>query len=471
MDLDGTYIKTDLLYESALVFVRQNILRLLALPFLLLMGKARVKDYLAKKVSLDIGTLPRNKALADFLHGKKLEGYGVYLVSAASELFVKSIVRKDKLFDGGYGSSREVNLKGKEKVRLLEKKFPQGFIYAGDSVNDLHVWEKSSAAVVVNAAKYIEKKAAGLTNVEKIFPRDGFYKLGRLWLRQIRLYQWVKNLLIFLPIALVHETGNLQLWKIAGSGFIILSLLASATYILNDLVDLQDDRKHWSKSSRPLASGGLWIGDAIKAFIILSVFPLYLAFELSHEFGYALLVYFIITVLYSFVIKKIALLDVVVLSGLFTLRIIMGAVLIGVESSVWLLSFSAFFFLSLVIIKRLSELQKRKEKKEERGFGRSYQIQDIQFLSQLSVATGIASVVLMILYLLEHQYEGKGYAIPELLWVIPVCILLSLGRIAMETARGKMQDDPIVFALTDRFCLCVIAVAVFAFISASGAIW
>jgi 4-hydroxybenzoate polyprenyltransferase len=468
VDVDGTYLRTDILFETLLVVIKHKFLRVLLVPFLFLRGMAKLKFYLATLAFPYLNTklLPVNNELHDFLKKKKLEAHQIYLVSASNEKIVQKIAENEGIFSGAYGSSESINLKGSVKASFLEEIFPNGFIYIGDSCSDLEVWKKAKQGVVVAANSRIVAQARKVTEIIKVFPKADFKNNLNAWRKELRLYQCVKNLLIFLPLALVHQLGNTQsLFKVT-AGFILLSMLASATYILNDLMDLNEDRAHWSKSSRPIASGKIWIADAIAVFMLLTGASIFLSFSLSIDFGIGVIVYFIVTMAYSLFLKKIALLDVTVLAGLFTLRIVLGTIIIDVDHSVWLLSFSFFFFISLAIAKRVTEILRSNAKAGNHNFGRGYLHQDLMFLNGVGIAAAMGAVILMLLYLIDQQYVGKGYLFPKLLWGIPVCVFLCAAKIWMEALRGNMKDDPIIFAFTDKFCLCTIALAATIFLLA-----
>lgn len=472
VDCDGTYLKTDLFFETLLIAIKHKFFTIFSVVLMLLQGRAHLKSYLAKISDkyLNIKGLPRNAELLKFLEEKKQQGHEIYLVSASNEKLIKAIAAHDKIFKGSYGSTETLNLKGVAKAKFLSDKFPDGFIYVGDSCADLQVWKKAKQGVVVNASNCVVSKAKKITDVISIFPKLSFRDYINAWFKELRVYQAVKNLLIFLPLALTHKLGDIHSLAIVTMGFILLSILTCSTYILNDLLDLNEDRAHWSKAGRPVASGSIWITDAIVIFLLMMVSALVLSFLLKPEFGLWMVFYLFTTTAYSLLLKRIALVDITILAGLFTTRIVLGTVLLDISSSVWMLSFAFLFFISLAIVKRVTELQKHNESFNNKNNGRGYHPIDIIFLNNFGIASAIGSVILMLLYLIDQQYIGKGYIFPNLLWGIPVCIFLCSGKIWLEVLRGNMSDDPIIFAFTNRFCLSIIALAAFIFLLAGAGI-
>ena len=461
VDLDGTYLKTDLLIETFLILLKNNFFYIFYLPFLLLKGKSYLKSFLAKHSSthIDFKNLPKNEELRDILKKKKEDGHEIYIVSASNELLLNDIEFYDSIFSATYGSSDEFNLKGKNKAEFLKKKFPKGFIYAGDSKADIEVWKEAKQAIVVNADSCVVKGAKEVSEILTIVPKPDTKTQIKQWVQALRIYQCVKNLLLFLPLGLTHQLTDIGSLLTVILGFIVISVLAFSTYLFNDLIDLENDRAHWSKSKRPIASGDIWVFDAITVFAFLCVLSLSVSFMIDPLFGIGALCYFVTTMLYSLYFKKVAIIDVTILAFLFTLRIILGTILIDAAFSVWLLSFSFFFFLSLAVIKRVAELGKSSQKKDANNFGRGYSKHDQPFLYGIGMSSSISAVILMLLYLIDKQYLAKGYNYPSFLWGIPICVFLCSAKMWMEVLRKNMHDDPIIFAFTNRFCLTFILIA------------
>ena len=287
-------------------------------------------------------------------------------------------------------------------------------------------------------------------------------------LKEMRIYQWVKNCLIFVPLLAAHQLTNLLGWAQALIAFLAFCFCASAVYLLNDLVDISNDRLHPRKRFRPFAAGHLslltgwmlWPGLLLLSFILAISF-------LPSAFTYVLSVYFLITLAYSFVLKRYAILDVLLLAGLYTIRILAGAVAVSVPVSFWLLTFSMFLFLSLAFVKRFSELRTA----QEQGYagklaGRGYAPDDLEVVSMMGVAAGYLSILVLAFYI-QDSYTAVLYRTPQIIWLACPLLLYWISRTWVITHRGNMTDDPIIFAIKDRTSWIVAACFALIFILAS----
>jgi 4-hydroxybenzoate polyprenyltransferase/phosphoserine phosphatase len=448
VDLDGTLIKSDLLVESLFALLRKSPLIVFLIPFWLLKGKAHFKQSIANLVDIDATTLPYNKDILDYLENEKTKGRKIVLATASNKKYANAIGEHLKIFDRIIASDENTNMSGSNKGVELSKLFgAHNFTYAGNANIDLEVWKHASSAVVVNPSSGLLKKVRAMHRVERaIENRPPFIKT---LFKAMRIHQWVKNFLIFIPLLLSHAFIEGHYWVQASLAFLSFSLCASSVYLLNDLVDLPDDRVHARKCNRPFASGNLdaaW-GLLLIPALLLSAFGI--ALFLPLEFGLCLLGYYLFTTLYSFWLKRKVLIDVISLASLYTVRIIAGALALGMMPSFWLLSFSLFMFLSLAIIKRYSELFQLREHGEKKLPGRGYEANDLELLSSLGGSSGYVSALVLALYLNSVEVV-ELYSHPEYLWLICPIILYWISRAWLIAHRGLMHDDPIVWAIRDR---------------------
>lgn len=459
VDLDGTLLKSDLLVESALVLIRVRLLYLFLLPLWLLKGRAFLKQEIARRVHLNASVLPYRKPLLDWLKEEKAAGRKLVLASASDELLVTQVATELAIFDEVLSSNGTVNLKGSRKRDVLVQKYGEkGFAYCGDASVDLPVWAAAKEAVLVGVSSGVAAKANKVGNVTKTFPseRGGL----KTFLKAIRVHQWAKNALVFVPVFTAHKLGNVGLLVQASLGFLAFSLCASAVYLANDLMDLDADRRHRSKHKRPFAAGTLPLLLGIAAAPLFVIVSALIAVKfLPLPFAGVLALYFIVTNAYTFVLKREALLDVLCLAALYTLRIFAGGQSTSLPVSVWLIALSMFSFLSLALVKRVSELRLVKESNERVIHGRGYGVGDLPLLSQAGVSAGYMAVLVFALYI--HSDEVKPlYSNPNTLWFICPLILYWITRVWLLTYRGKMHDDPVVFALRDRVSYVVGLIAV-----------
>ena len=462
VDLDETLLKSDILYESFLSAVAndwRNIFK--SLSVLLWHGKPTLKKFLSKKSNLDLNTLPFDKQILYYIEKCKAKGCHLALVTATNHHLAKLIAEKLGLFDEVYGSDDKTNLKGAKKADFLVSKYgTNNFTYLGDSYSDLPVWRVAKNIVLVNGSTRLLNKARKLgKEIEHL--ETSKRSLASLFI-SLRPHQWVKNLLLFLPVIAAHsfETVTVLQSLIA---FVSFCFLASSVYILNDMLDLKADRLHPRKKLRPFASGTIPLKYGALSAIILIVLGMMLASILNTKFFLMLLIYFILTTSYSLRLKQIMVLDICILAGLYTLRIFAGALATDIELSVWLLAFSLFFFLSLAGIKRQAELVDLIDRSETVVEGRGYNIVDLPVIRTLALSSGYISVLVLALYLNSSSTQTL-YTFPEALWAICFILIYWITRIAVITNRGGMNDDPIVFAFKDKLskiCLVLIFVVVF----------
>lgn len=455
IDLDGTLLRSDLLLETGMAFVRSQPLRLFRPFSWLAKGKAALKEGLASATDIDVSVLPYDQAVIALIEAERSCGRTVVLATASYHTLAERIAEHLQLFDRVLASNAERNLSAHRKRDLLVEHYGEGgFDYAGNSHDDMPVWAAARHAYVVNPESGVERRARAQGNVERVIlstPPN-----VKDWLKALRLHQWMKNALIFVPLLAAHQlTNSLLLWQ-GILAFLFFGLCASSVYLLNDLLDLADDRHHHSKRNRPFAAGRLSIKSG------LLVFPLLLigAFAgalllLPWQFSGVLAAYYILTLAYSLALKRQMVVDVIALAMLYTMRIIAGAAAFSLSLTFWILAFSMFMFLSLALVKRYAELcEARRKGDTEKTRGRGYYPDDLEMISSLGAASGYLAVMVLALYI-HDQTTASMYTYPQAIWLACPLLLFWITRIWMLTHRGQMHDDPVVFAIRDRTSLVV----------------
>lgn len=446
VDLDGTLIRGDLLWECVLDLLKTRPFTLFLLPCWMLAGRAHLKRQLAARTHLNPARLPYRPEVLELLRQEREAGRRMALVTAADRELAEAIARYLDLFDEVHASDGQVNLLGKNKAAFLAQRFPEpGFDYVGDSAADVEVWRKARGAYVVGSKRRTEQ-AAAVTELKATFldPPTSF----RTWINAVRGQHWAKNLLLFLPLVLSH---NILLEPIVRTffGFVLYGACASGLYILNDLLDLHSDREHPWKKQRPFAAGEISIPQGLLASLILLGVALGFGFVLEASFGLALLGYAALTMWYSLQLKKIALIDAFVLSSFYSFRLLAGALISGTPLSQWFLAFSMFFFLSLAMAKRYSELVHAGNLIKSGNSGRGYRGDDRELLMALGVGSSFAAVVILSLYV--HSQEVRVlYLSPEYLLLLCPIVLYWLSRNWLLAHRGELKEDPVTLAIRDR---------------------
>ncbi len=448
IDLDGTVIATDSLAESLLVIMKVNPLLLLLLPFWVLRGKYYLKAQLEKNSKITPDKLPYRSKFLDYVKEEKAKGRKIILATASMPSIANSIADYLGIFDEVLASKDNVNLRADNKAKELVRRYGEkGFDYAGDSKADIPVWKHADKAILIHPKKSVLRKARKAGNVHIVFQAN--YSKVFAFIKEIRVYQWVKNILLFLPMLLAHDIFNLGLIKNTSIAFVAFSLMASFVYVLNDLLDVEADRVHPTKKNRPIASGKISIFQAFFIIPILFFASLSISvYYLNFEFCGMLLIYVISNILYSFYLKKVMILDIIILSTLYTLRLIAGALAGGVHISPWLIEFSIFFFFSLAAVKRYSELLTLKDTNQTSIKRRGYLVGDIDVVRNFGIISGYLSVMIIAFYV-HGQEVVKLYKHPEILWMISPVLLYWVSRVWLIAHRGKMNEDPIVFTGKD----------------------
>lgn len=464
VDLDSTLLATDTLWEQLVFGLFHEPLALLeALPQLL-RGRAALKVSLAARIPLPIETLPLRADLVDWLRGEAARGRDIHLCSAANQNVVDAIARRLNIFASAMGSGA-ANLKGQAKAAMLARLFPDGFCYVGDAGADLPVWAAAETVGLAGASPAVARAAHALGK-----PVEAEFAAAKLTpadcLKALRAHHWSKNALIFVPLLLGHAWHDLAAVSDAILGFLCLLLATSATYLVNDLADLDADRRHWSKRNRALASGRLSIpvgllcaGVALGAAVIAG-------FLLSLDFALALCAYLALTLAYSFGLKRVPLLDTLIIGILFTSRLVMGITLTTHDYSEWLLVFSLFFFFSMAVAKRHAEIVASGATMTHSLESRGYQVEDAPLTLVFGAAASIASLLIMALFIVEQVRQRNLYHHPAVLWGIPVVLSIWVGRVWLLAHRGRMTEDPVTYALRDPTSLFLGAAVAIVFLAA-----
>lgn len=450
VDLDGTLVKTDMFWECFVRMCKTSPWKLFLAPFWLLRGIAFTKHKFAESIKIDIARLPYDDEVLAFLKNEAMHAErGIVLCTGSDKSLALKISEHLGIFSQVIATDKEVNLTGKNKAEILRDRYgPKGFDYLGNEQKDMHIWSESRKVLVATDSSSLIKSVRKKFTAAHVFQRKSSSLM--VYFKALRIHQWVKNLLIFVPWILDHRFFDFQSFFTALLAFVVFGLVASGTYIINDLFDLDSDRSHTTKRKRAFASGALSIQTGIIAVAVL--FTVALAVSLIFlpvTFLFVISVYLVCTLLYSFKLKTMPVLDVCILAGLYTLRVIAGTVVIQAEWSFWLLAFSMFIFLSLALAKRGSELYNLMQMNRNEASGRGYSVSDYPLLIGMGVASGYISILIVALYINSEKVLGL-YSNPEVLWVVCPVLLYWIGRIWLKTSRGEMDEDPIVFAIKDR---------------------
>lgn len=448
VDLDGTLVRTDTFLESLLMVLRTAPGRLPGLLWMLTGNRAASKRSAAQIARPDARHLPYRQSLIEYLRAERDRGRRLLLVTGADRSIAESVAGHLGLFDDVLASDGRRNLTRENKASAIREHLKgEPFAYAGDSADDLPVWKAAETAVLAGAAPGVEAKVVrmGKAKVET-FP--GERTSVSAMLRLLRPSQWSKNLLVFVPLFLSHRVFEAPLWMAALLAFLAFSACASALYIWNDLLDIQADRAHPRKRLRPLASAQVSIPAALGVMGALSLLAVALCASLPPAAWGLLTAYAAGSAVYSLLLKRVVMLDVVALAALYTLRIFLGGAATGIRISVWTTAFSAFTFLSLALVKRLTELRRTQPKPQTQLAGRGYVPEDLPMLASLASAASYLAALVFGLYIQSPEVQLL-YASPHLLWLMVPVLVYWLSRALLLANRGELDDDPVWFALRD----------------------
>jgi len=448
VDLDGTLINTDLLYEGFVLLLRKNPLYIFPCFLWLLKGKAYLKNQILSRVQIPAALLPYNAAVLQFLQEEHSKGRKLVLATASPLANAIDVANVHPVFSEVYGTTETINLRGKHKLAKLINEFGEKkFDYIGDCKPDLVIFASARYSYLVNPSGTTERSTKKVSELKQTWKQKK--NPVKVYIKAIRAYQWIKNILIFVPLITSHSLSSIPLLTKAIGAFFAFSFVASAGYLINDLLDLNADRAHPRKQFRPMASGNMPILNGIILAAVLLAGGLILASQLSFLFFLIVLFYFITSFSYSMYLKRIVLYDVFILALLYSTRVFAGGIVTEVPLSFWLIAFSTFIFLSLAFVKRYSELAQVSGEKGLKSRGREYFPEDISLLQTMGVASGFMSVIVFSLYI-DSPDVARLYSQPKILWAISLLFLFWISRIWLITIRGKMTDDPIIFALKDK---------------------
>lgn len=454
VDLDGTLIATDLLWEGLFVLLRKNPLYLFLVPFWLAGGPARLKQEIARRVDIDAASLPYRDDVLERLRADHADGRRIVLATGTPRKFAEAIARHLGFFDAVLATDGTENLtSAKKRAALVAAYGDGGFDYAGNSRHDIAVFDAARQAIVVAPDRQAARWQAAHGSEVIAAPKPTLKSV----LKMLRVHQWAKNTLIAVPMVLSHEYFNMSMVLQCLLAFVSFSATASAIYIINDFFDLTLDRQHPTKRNRPFASGLLSIPFGLASAFVLLVVGIGAGFLVQGPFLAVLAAYLVVTTAYSLWLKRMLLIDVLTLAGLYTVRVIAGAAATGVGVSFWLLAFSMFFFLSLALVKRYVELDSPDLTPGERIAGRGYRSEDREVVAQAGMASAFSSALVLALYM-NSEAVRELYSHPWMVWPLPPIVLYLTMRVWVLGRRGEMYDDPVVFIISDWRSQVVIAI-------------
>jgi 4-hydroxybenzoate polyprenyltransferase/phosphoserine phosphatase len=465
VDCDGTLIHTDLLHEAVMLLAKKAPWKLLLLPAWLFRGKAYLKQRVAEEVEFDWSTMPLNRQVLDQIRSAKAQGRTIVLATASPRTLAEPFARHLGLFDDVLCTDGALNLSGAGKARVLVQRYgDRGFDYMGNSHADLRVWSAARRAHVVAGGSALALAAA------KVAPAVDHIAVPSTplssYVKALRLHQWLKNVLVFAPALAGHRLLSGEALGATVMAFFAFGLCASAVYVINDLLDLESDRQHARKRHRPFASGRIPIWHGVVLVPCLLLASAALAAPLPTAFGGWLAFYFACTLAYSVRLKQQVIVDVMVLAGLYTLRVIAGGAAVLVVPSFWLLALSMFLFLSLALVKRYSELRITLQQHGQRAAGRGYTTGDLPVLMSLGTASGVAAALVLALYI-HDPTTAASYPSHWVLWLAPPILLYWISRLWMKAHRDEVHDDPVVFAARDWQSLLAAGLSAVVFVLAA----
>lgn len=454
VDLDGTLIATDLLWEGLFILLKKNPLYLLMVPFWLVRGPACLKQEIARRIDIDPALLPYRESLLDRLRSEREKGRSIILATGTPRKFAEAIALHLGLFDLVLATDGHENLTSDRKRAALAATYGDGgFDYVGNSRHDLKVFDAARNAIVVAPDRHARRWQSAHGCELLAAPKPSLKTLVKM----LRVHQWLKNSLIAVPMVLAHEYLNMNMMLACALAFVSFSAVASAIYIVNDFFDLALDRAHPTKRNRPFASGTLSIPFGLASIAVLLTAGVAAGALVNLQFLGVLAGYMVVTTAYSLSLKRMLLVDVLTLAGLYTVRVIAGAAATGVEVSFWLLAFSIFFFLSLALVKRFVELRTTDLPVGERIAGRGYRTEDQEIVAQAGMASAFSSALVLALYM-DSTAVRELYPHPWLIWPLPPIVLYLTMRVWILARRDEMHDDPVVFIIRDWRSQAVILV-------------
>lgn len=448
VDLDGTLVETNTLFEATISILKKNPFRIFALLASAFQGKALVKHTIGTYAAGEKFVWLYNMKLLAFLQNEHAKGRDLILATASDAHIATTIAHELGIFKEVIANTPKTPVSASKKYILLEKRFgKQRFSYAGNSRDDIRVWNSAASAIIVHAPESVASTVRKHTPVEAEFPYTKKLRIQDI-LQEMRVHQWLKNLLIFVPLVMAHRVQDSTALFQAIVGFFSFSLIASSMYVMNDLLDIPSDRAHQTKHMRPIARGVISARLAvILAGILFTSSCIFALIYLPTAFSSILALYFGINTIYSFRAKKIPYVDITILAGLYVLRIIAGSAATGIATSSWLFFFAGCFFFYLACMKRVVELLQLKEKTDTAP-GRGYSKQDTQVLVVLGMTFALLSCIVLGLYV-QSESVRLLYTKPALLWMLLPLIIIWIIRMWHITLSKKMTDDPVLFTSKD----------------------
>ena len=445
VDLDHTCVKTDLLLEYLLALLRKGPRYLFFLPFWLVKGRSQFTLEIVRRASLDVSLLPYRSEFLDYLKQQRAQGRSIFFATRNDAQLTWQLA--DFLMSFGETLAPDNPHNNPQPESLIRRFGEKGFDYATSGRSGTAVLRSARRVMLVHPSRKAEVSAERVAQVDRIFePRD---QRRINYLTPLRPRHWLKNLLVFAAVFGAHRFDEPALLGKVLIAFVALCCCASSGYLLNDLFDLAADRRHPRKRFRPFAAGDLPLSYALALIPMLVLFGWGLAATLSAFCVAMLMTYFVLTVTYSLYLKKVALLDVLVLAGLYTLRIMVGSAAVAIWPSPWLLAFSMFLFVSLAFIKRYSELVTMRNIDGNAAKARGYEAGDAELLAAKGTASGYLAVLVLALYIASGPAHTL-YSRHQLIWILCPLLLYWIGRMWLIAHRGQMGDDPVLFATSDR---------------------
>lgn len=485
VDLDGTLVATDTLWESVLKLASTQPLYLFLLPIWLKSGKANLKRQVGHRVEFDAEALPYRPEVLEFIREQRAHGRPIILATASDESVANAVSKHLGLFDKVLASDGKNNRRDHAKVQAIRDVIEADeFDYMGDSAADLPVWDASTNAIAVDPSPSVLSRLTAMRAPQRVFMPENKRSTPAAIMNAIRPQQWAKNVLLAVPLLAAHLVGDVDRWTQLIAAFIAFCLCASSVYVVNDLFDIEADRRHPRKCKRPFASGDLSVPQGLLlACCLLPASFLIAWFACPLGFVGMLAIYLALTCAYTFYFKRKVMVDVIILAGLYTQRIVAGGYAVGIELPTemggreteigffltpWLLAFSMFLFLSLAFAKRYAELMRLSHEDEKRAKGRGYCVTDLKIVGNAGTASGYIAAMVFVLYLKESTDVTTLYENPMTLWLIAPVFLYWISRVWVFTFRGEMNEDPVVFALTDRVShLCAYLIILLLILSGS----
>ena len=448
VDLDGTLIETNTIFEALLVAMKKNPFRLFPILSSAFQSKAYVKHTIGEYVKNESFTWLYNNKLLAFLRIEHSKGRTLILATASDSTIANAVAKELGIFSEVIASTLEKPINATTKFQVLKERFGEkGFSYAGNSTSDISVWNVATSAIIVHAPNKVTAFIREHSVIEREFPSEKKLRIQDI-VQEIRIHQWLKNLLLFVPPIMAHRIGNPETFFHTLVGFFSFSLLASSMYVMNDLLDIQADRAHQTKRFRPIALGTISALQAIILAVCVALGSFIFALSLLPlAFSAMLVLYIVINAVYSFRAKKIPYIDISILAGLYVLRIIAGSAATGITTSSWLFFFAGFFFFFLASMKRVIELLQLKQR-EDMAPGRGYSKRDTELLVALGMTSSLLACIVLGLYMRSESVTHL-YTNPKMLWTILPLLTIWIVRMWYLTLTKKMPDDPVLFTSKD----------------------